>query len=345
MTRSTARVRQLDELLARRILVLDGAMGTMVQGVGLDEAAVRGARFAAHTHDLARDIDVLVLTRPDVIAAVHRAYLAAGSDIIETCTFNSNAVSQAVYGLEDLCYELNLEGARLAREAADEYTAHDPSVPRFVAGAIGPATRLIPMPSQAGSRTCAPPTVDDVRAAYTTQVRGLVDGGCDLLLFETIVYIGNLQAGLAATEAVFDDTGVRLPVMLSVTVTERGDRLLSGQTLDTFWASVRDARPFSVGVNCAFGARHVRSAMDMLARHADCYLTCAPSAGLPAAAGEYGETPADTAAAHRELAEAGLVHIAGGCCGTTPAHIRAVAEAVRALPVRRAGTDTRGSRA
>ncbi|MGE3959553.1 MAG: methionine synthase [Vicinamibacterales bacterium] len=334
---TTDRTRLLHDLLARRILVLDGAMGTMIQRHKLTEADFRGDRFAVHGHDLKGDNDVLILTRPDVIGGIHRQYLEAGSDIIETCTFNSNAIAQLDYGLEGLCYELNLEGARLARAAADEYTARTPDRPRFVAGSIGPTNRILSISPDVNNPAFRNMTFDQLRDAFKEQVRGLVDGGCDLLLFETIVDTLNMKAGIVAAEEVFDETGVRLPLMISVTVTDRSGRTLSGQTIDAFWVSVRHARPFSVGLNCALGAHDMRPYVEELARSAGCYISCYPNAGLPNAFGEYDEHPADTAGALREFADAGLVNIVGGCCGTTPDHIRSIAQAVQSLPPRPAG--------
>ena len=332
---TTTRLSQLHDQLARRILVLDGAMGTMIQRHTLTEADFRGPRFSAHSHDLKGDNDVLVLTRPDVIGGIHRQYLEAGSDIIETCTFNSNAIAQADYGLQGICYELNLEGAKLARAAADEYTAKDPSRPRFVAGSIGPTNRILSISPDVNNPAFRNMTFDELKDAFKEQLRGLIDGGCDLLLFETIVDTLNMKAGIVAAEEVFDEKGVRLPLMISVTVTDRSGRTLSGQTIDAFWVSIRHARPFSVGVNCALGARDMRPYVEELARNAGCYVSCYPNAGLPNAFGEYDELPADTAAALREFADANLVNIVGGCCGTTPDHIRAIANTVQALAPRR----------
>ncbi|MQA31407.1 MAG: methionine synthase, partial [Luteitalea sp.] len=336
---------QLDHLLTRRILVLDGAMGTMIQRHKLTEADFRGARFAGHGHDLRGDNDLLVLTRPDVIAAIHREYLEAGSDIIETNSFNSNAIAQADYGLESVVYELNLEAARLARAAADEFTAQAPDRPRFVAGSIGPTNRILSISPDVNNPALRNMTFDQLRDAFKEQVRALIEGGCDLLLLETIVDTLNAKAGLVAIEEVFEERGVRLPIMISVTVTDRSGRTLSGQTIDAFWVSVAHARPFTVGLNCALGARDMRPYVEELARLAGCYIHCYPNAGLPNAFGEYDELPADTAAALREFASGGLVNIVGGCCGTTPDHVRQIAAAVTALPPRRIGDPASGARA
>jgi 5-methyltetrahydrofolate--homocysteine methyltransferase len=325
---------RLDALLAKRILVLDGAMGTMVQRYKLSEADFRGERFRSHPKDLRGDNDVLVLTRPDVVAEIHDQYLAAGSDIIETNTFNSTAVSQGDYGLEAFAYELNVAGARLARVAADRWTARTPDQRRFVAGAIGPMNKTLSISPDVNDPAFRAATFDDVCAAFREQVRGLIDGGVDLLLLETIFDTLNAKAGIVAIEEVFEEKGVRLPVMISVTVTDRSGRTLSGQTVDAFWVSIAHANPFSVGINCALGARDMRPYIAELARIADCYTSCYPNAGLPNAFGEYDERPKDTGAYLQEFAESGFVNIVGGCCGTTPEHIAAIAAAVASLPPR-----------
>jgi 5-methyltetrahydrofolate--homocysteine methyltransferase len=333
MTDTTAD--RLDHLVARRILVLDGAMGTMIQRYKLTEADFRGRRFAGHPRDLRGDNDLLVLTRPDVIAAIHREYLEAGSDIIETNSFNSNAVAQADYGAEALVYELNLEAARLARAAADEYTARTPDRPRFVAGSMGPTNKILSISPDVNNPAFRNVTFDELRVAFKEQAKGLIDGGCDLLLLETIVDTLNVKAAIVALEELFDERGRRVPVMISATITDRSGRTLSGQTIDAFWTSVEHARPFSVGVNCALGARDMRPYVEELARLAGSYVHCYPNAGLPNAFGEYDEQPADTAGTLQEFASHGLVNIVGGCCGTTPAHIAAIAAQVGRLTPRR----------
>jgi 5-methyltetrahydrofolate--homocysteine methyltransferase len=325
---------RIARLLATRILVLDGAMGTMIQRHRLTEADFRGSRFAHHTKELKGNNDLLVLTRPDVIAAIHREYLDAGSDIIETNTFSSNAIAQADYALESIAYELNLEGARLARAAADECTARTPDRPRFVAGSMGPTNRILSISPDVNNPAFRNMTFDELREAYKAQVRGLIDGGVDLLLLETIVDTLNTKAGIVAIEEVFEEKGVRLPLMISVTVTDRSGRTLAGQTIDAFWVSIRHARPFSVGLNCALGAKDMRPYVAELARIADCYISCYPNAGLPNAFGEYDEQPNDTAGMLREFADNAFVNIVGGCCGTTPDHIRAIAQAVEGLAPR-----------
>ena len=321
----------LTDLLAKRILVLDGAMGTMIQRHKPTEADFRGSRFKDHARDLKGNNDLLVLTRPDIIGSIHRQYLEAGSDIIETNTFSGTAIAQADYALESVVYELNVEGAKLAKAAAAEWTARTPDRPRFVAGSMGPTNRILSISPDVDNPAFRNMTFDQLREAYKEQVRGLVAGGCDLLLLETIVDTLNAKAGIVAIEEVFEEQGVRLPLMISVTITDRSGRTLSGQTIDAFWTSIAHARPFSVGLNCALGARDMRPYVAELARVADCYVSCYPNAGLPNAFGEYDERPADTAGFLREFAESGFVNIVGGCCGTTPDHIREIASAVSEL--------------
>ena len=318
----------LDAALAERIVVLDGAMATMVQPLGLEEADFRGRRFAEHSHALKGNHDVLVLTQPAAIASIHDAYLAAGADIIETDTFTSTAVAQADYGLESVAYEMNVAAARLAREAAVRWTERTPERPRFVAGSIGPTNRTLSMSPDVNDPTFRAVTFDAVRDAYAEQARGLLDGGCDLLLIETVFDTLNAKAAIAAILDVFDERGAAVPLMISVTVTDRSGRTLSGQTIDAFWVSITHARPFSVGINCALGAREIRPYLAEIARLADTWVSCYPNAGLPNAFGEYDEHPVETARLLREFAESGLVNLVGGCCGTTPDHIAAVAAAV-----------------
>src|SRR5437762_5938123 len=325
---------RLHELLARRILLLDGAMGTMIQRHTLTEADFRGDRFRHHGRDLKGNNDLLILTRPDVIAEIHRAYLAAGADIIETNTFSSTAIAQADYGLESVAYELSAEGARLARAAVDEWNQKTPERPRFVAGAIGPTNRTLSISPDVGNPAFRAVTFDQVVAAYTNHVRGLIDGGADLLLLETIFDTLNAKAAIAAIVDVFEEKGVRLPLMISVTITDRSGRTLSGQMLDAFYTSIRHANPFSVGLNCALGAREMRPYLAELARIAETYVTCYPNAGLPNAFGEYDELPDETATLLRDFAESGFVNMVGGCCGTTPDHIRALDSAIRDLAPR-----------
>jgi 5-methyltetrahydrofolate--homocysteine methyltransferase len=324
----------LRDLLERRILILDGAMGTMIQRRQLTEADFRGERLKDHARDLKGNSDLLVLTRPDVIGEIHREYLAAGADIIDTNTFTSTAIAQSDYGLESLVYELNFEGARLATAAAMEWTAKTPEQPRFVAGAIGPTNRTLSISPDVNDPACRAMTFDQAREAYEDQVRGLIDGGADLLLLETIFDTLNAKAAIVAIENVFERTGRRLPLLISVTITDLSGRTLSGQTLDAFYTSIRHARPLGVGINCALGAREMRPYLAELARIAECYVTCYPNAGLPNAFGEYDELPDETATLLRDFATSGFVNVLGGCCGTTPDHIRAVRKAVEGVTPR-----------
>jgi 5-methyltetrahydrofolate--homocysteine methyltransferase len=329
----------LNRLLTRRILILDGAMGTMIQRERLDEQGFRGARFARHPHDVKGNNDLLALTRPAVIGAIHRQYLEAGADIIETNTFNSNAVSQADYGLESLVYELNVGAAKLARAAADEWTVRTPDRPRFVAGAIGPTSRTLSISPDVNNPAFRAITFDGLKAAFAEQVRGLIDGGVDLLLVETIFDTLNAKAAIVAIQEVQQAKGVELPLMISVTITDRSGRTLSGQTLDAFYLSIEHARPWSVGINCALGARDMRPYLADLARQADCWVSAYPNAGLPNAFGQYDEQPPETASLLRDFATSGFANILGGCCGTTPEHIRAIAAAVADAPPRRRPID------
>ncbi len=324
----------LDQLLRQRILVLDGAMGTMIQRHGLQEADFRGRQFAEHPTDLQGNNDLLALTRPDVLRQVHDQYLAAGSDIIETNTFNANRFSQADYGLEAEVVAINREAARIAREAADAFTARDPEQPRFVAGAMGPLSKTLSMSSDVDDPGARAVTFDEVVAAYTEQARALLQGGVDVLLAETVFDTLNLKAAIVAIEDVFAELGRRVPLMLSVTIIDKSGRTLSGQTLEAFWASVRHARPFSIGLNCSLGATEIRPHVQTLAGLADVYVTVYPNAGLPNAMGGYDEDPATTGGHLREFAEAGLVNVVGGCCGTTPDHIAEIVRQVRGVPPR-----------
>jgi 5-methyltetrahydrofolate--homocysteine methyltransferase len=325
---------RLHALLSTRILLLDGAMGTMIQRHPLTDADFRGDRFRAHPRDLKGNNDLLVLTRPDIISGIHGEYLEAGADIIETNTFSSTAIAQADYGLEAIAYELNLEAARLARAAADAWSARTPERPRFVAGALGPTNRTLSISPDVNDPALRSVTFDAVRDAYRDQVRGLLDGGADLLLVETIFDTLNAKAAIAAILETFEERGTEVPLMISVTVTDRSGRTLSGQTLDAFYVSIRHARPFSVGLNCALGAVEMRPFLAELARVAECYVTCYPNAGLPNAFGQYEELPQDTSRLLRDFAESGFVNILGGCCGTTPEHIRAIGTAIEGLPPR-----------
>jgi 5-methyltetrahydrofolate--homocysteine methyltransferase len=324
----------LQEALRDRVLMLDGAMGTMIQRHQLTEADFRGERFSDQPKDQRGNSDLLNLTRPDVIGSIHREYLAAGADIVETNTFTSTAIAQADYGLEAFVYEMNLEGARLAKAAALEWTAKTPDRPRFAAGSLGPMNRTLSISPDVNDPSFRGMTFDQARAAYEEQVRGLLDGGVDLLLLETIFDTLNAKAAIVAIETVFEERGIRLPLMISVTITDRSGRTLSGQTLDAFYTSIRHARPFTVGLNCALGARDMRPYLAELAQMAECYVSVYPNAGLPNAFGGYDELPGETGRLLRDFVESGFTNIVGGCCGTTPDHIAAVRTAIAGLPPR-----------
>jgi 5-methyltetrahydrofolate--homocysteine methyltransferase len=324
----------LRALLQERIVMLDGGMGTMIQRQGLEEADYRGERFRDHPADLRGNNDLLILTRPDVVRDIHEAYLLAGSDVIETNTFSSTAIAQADYGLEAAVYDLNVAGARLAREACARVEARQPGRPRFVAGALGPTNRTLSMSPVVNDPGFRAVTFDQVRLAYAEQVRGLLDGGADLLLVETIFDTLNAKAALVAIDEVLESRGVRVPLLVSVTITDRSGRTLSGQTIDAFWASIAHARPLAVGINCALGAADMRPYVAELAGLAPTYLSCYPNAGLPNAFGGYDETPDQMARMLREFAESGFLNLVGGCCGTDPDHIRAIAAAVADCPPR-----------
>jgi 5-methyltetrahydrofolate--homocysteine methyltransferase len=334
ITDRPARLKALHDALASRILVLDGAMGTMIQRHRLSEAEYRGERFRDFAHDLRGNNDLLTLTRPDVIRAIHAEYLEAGADILETNTFNSTAISQADYHLESIVAELNFEAARLAREAADGMSARTPLKPRFVAGVLGPMNRTLSLSPDVNDPGFRAVEFDAVKDAYKVAARALVEGGVDLLLVETIFDTLNAKAALFAIDEYFEESGVRLPIMISGTITDASGRTLSGQTPEAFWNSVRHAKPLSVGFNCALGARQLRPHVEELARIADVFVSAHPNAGLPNAMAEYDEQPPETAGFIREWAEAGWLNITGGCCGTTPAHIKAIAEAVAPFPPR-----------
>jgi 5-methyltetrahydrofolate--homocysteine methyltransferase len=326
---------KLDQLLQERILVLDGAMGTMIQRHKLTEADFRGERWATHTHDLRGNNDILVITKPEVIGQIHRQYLEAGADIIETNTFSSNVVSQRDYGLESAVYDLNLAGARVAREAADEYTRKDPSKPRFVAGSIGPTNCTLSISPDVNNPSHRALTFDQLKGGYLDQIRGLIDGGVDFLLAETIIDTLSVKACIVAIEEVQAEKGVTLPLMISVTVTDRSGRTLSGQTIDAFYLSIEHAKPWCVGINCALGATDMRPYLEELSRQAECWVHAYPNAGLPNAFGEYDEQPEETGRLLKDFAASGFANILGGCCGTTPEHINAIARAVSGIPPRK----------
>ncbi len=326
--KTTDRAAALAALAEKRILILDGAMGTMIQSHDLGEKEIRGELFANHDGDLRGNNDLLNLTRPDIIRSIHDAYLAAGSDVISTNTFNATAISQADYRLSAHAWEINLAGARIAREAADAAEAENPDRPRFVAGAIGPTNQTASISPDVNDPGFRGIDFDGLAAAYGEAAEALMEGGADIIMVETIFDTLNAKAALYAIEEVFDKRGWRLPIMISGTITDQSGRTLSGQTVEAFWISVRHARPFSVGLNCALGAAQMRQYVADLARVADTRISAHPNAGLPNEFGGYNESPETTARHLGEWAEAGLVNVVGGCCGTTPAHIRAIAEAV-----------------
>lgn len=321
-------------LLGQRIMILDGAMGTMIQRYKLTETDFRGSRFANHGKDIKGNNELLSLTRPDVILEIHEQYLQAGADVIETNTFGATSIAQADYDMPELAYEQNLESARIARQACDKFST--PDKPRFVAGALGPQPKtasISPDVNDPGARNV---TFDELRIAYAEQLNGLLDGGIDLVLIETIFDTLNAKAAIYAVEEVFEARGERLPVMISGTVTDASGRILSGQTVEAFWNSVRHARPITIGLNCALGAALMRPYIAELSKICDTYVSVYPNAGLPNPMSDTGfdETPADTSALLEEFAKSGLVNVAGGCCGTTPDHVKAIADKVSVLPVR-----------
>jgi len=338
------RTAELTRLLRTRILVMDGAMGTLIQQHRLSEADFRGAPSCGlhdHARDLRGDNDLLVLTQPEVIRAMHNAYLEAGADVIETNTFSATSIAQADYGLETRAREINFAAARIARECCDAWTALTPDQPRFVAGALGPTNRtasISPDVNDPGARNV---TFDALAASYGDAVAGLAEGGADLILVETVFDTLNAKAALFAVESYFDRIGRRLPIVVSGTITDASGRTLSGQTPEAFWNAVRHVRPLAVGLNCALGAALMRPYIEEIARVADTFVSCYPNAGLPNPMSDtgYDETPAQTSRLIRDFAQSGFVNIVGGCCGTTPAHIRAIAEAVRSLPPRQVPTE------
>jgi 5-methyltetrahydrofolate--homocysteine methyltransferase len=335
-TRET-RLAALKAQIEARILLLDGAMGTMIQRHQLDEAAYRGARFDNYHADVQGNNDLLSLTQPDIIRDIHTAYLQAGSDIVETNTFSSTTIAQADYDMQDLAYELNVEGAKLARQACDAMEAADPSRPRYVAGALGPTNRTASLSPEVNDPGYRNVNYDELRDAYADATRGLIEGGADIILVETIFDTLNAKAAVHAVQDVFEATGITLPLMISGTITDRSGRTLSGQTTEAFWNSLRHVKPFAVGLNCALGADEMRPYAAEIARIADTHVCIYPNAGLPNEFGEYDQLADEMATIVGEFAEAGLVNILGGCCGTTPEHIAAIAKAAgqnkpRAIP-------------
>jgi 5-methyltetrahydrofolate--homocysteine methyltransferase len=332
---ASARIAGLRAAADQRILIIDGAMGTMIQGLGLLEADFRGARFSAHALSLKGNNDVLVLTNPARIAAIHADYLAAGADIISTNTFNAQRVSLADYAMESHAYALNLAAARLAREVADAWSEKTPARPRFVAGAMGPTNRTASISPDVNNPGFRNITFDELAAAYAEQARGLIEGGVDVLLIETVFDTLNAKAaGLAALD-VCDELGVEVPLLISGTITDRSGRTLSGQTAEAFYLSIRHLRPLAVGLNCALGAELMRPYIAEMAAIADTLIIAYPNAGLPNAMGAYDEGPSEMAVRLAPWARDGLLNIVGGCCGSTPEHIREIAARVSCFPPRR----------
>src|SRR6187401_2236976 len=314
------------DYLKEKILIIDGAMGTMIQRYKLEEKDYRGKRFKDWHKDVKGNNDLLSITQPQIIIAIHKEYLEAGADIVETNTFSSTVIAQADYDMQSLAYELNVASAKCARTAADEYTAMDPAKPRFVAGAIGPLNKTLSLSPDVNNPGFRAVTFDEVAEAYTEQIKGLVDGGVDILLIETIFDTLNAKAAIYAAKNYFRKNNIpELPLMISGAITDASGRTLSGQTLEAFYNSVKHARPLSIGLNCALGAKEMRPHIVELSQIASCYVSAYPNAGLPNAMGEYDETPEQTAAIIGEFAENGWVNIVGGCCGTTPEHIAAIA--------------------
>ncbi len=324
-----ASARALEAAAAERILIIDGAMGTMIQRYKLDEAGYRGERFKDWKQDVKGNNDLLVLTQPDIIEAIHEEYLAAGADLLETNTFNAQRISMADYGMEEFSYEMNVAAAKIARLAADKWTKKTPEKPRFVAGAVGPTNRTASISPDVNDPAFRNVDFDQLREAYKEQVRGLIEGGADIILIETIFDTLNAKAAGVATLEVFEEKGVELPIMISGTITDRSGRTLSGQTPEAFWYSMRHLRPFSIGLNCALGAELMRPYLAELAAHADTRVSAYPNAGLPNEMGEYEETPDDMACQIEPWAKDGILNIVGGCCGSTPDHIGHIAEHVK----------------
>lgn len=321
---------QLEKTLSERIMIIDGAMGTMIQRYKLEEQDYRGDRFKDWHIDLKGNNELLSLVRPDIIKAIHTEYLEAGADIVETNTFNAQAVSMGDYDMQELSYEMNVAAARVAKEAVNEFMTKNPGTQKYVAGAIGPLNKTLSLSPDVNNPGYRALTFDEASDAYLTQIKGLMDGGADILIVETIFDTLNAKAALYTINRYFQETGKeRVPVMISGTITDASGRTLSGQTLEAFCISVMHAAPLSIGLNCALGASEMRPHVEELAEIASCHVSAYPNAGLPNAMGEYDEAPEQTAAIIGEWARQGWVNIVGGCCGTTPAHIRAIANEMK----------------
>jgi 5-methyltetrahydrofolate--homocysteine methyltransferase len=326
----------IEQALANRILILDGGMGTMIQRYKLEEEDYRGTHFADHTHPLKGNNDLLSITRPDIISDIHAEYLKAGSDIIETNTFSGTTIAQADYALESAVYEINYQSALVAKKICAEFTAKDPSKPRFVAGSYGPTNRTLSLSPNVNDPGYRAVTFDEVVTAYKQQTIALMDGGVDVLLVETIFDTLNAKAALFAIQEVFEERNETLPIMVSGTITDASGRTLSGQTTEAFLISVSHVPLLSIGLNCALGASAMKPYLEILAKNANCYISCYPNAGLPNEFGQYDESPNDMGMQIEEFLKDGLVNILGGCCGTTPDHIKAMADiAARYSPRKR----------
>jgi 5-methyltetrahydrofolate--homocysteine methyltransferase len=328
----------LHQILAKRILVIDGAMGTMIQQYKLSEEDYRGERFKDYPQSVKGNNDLLVLTKPQIIADIHRSFLEAGADIIETNTFNANHYSMADYAMENLVTEINLEAAKIARKVADEQTNLTPDKPRLVAGAIGPTNKTASLSPDVNNPGFRSVSFNDLVKAYTEQINALIDGGVDLLLVETVFDTLNSKAALFAINTIFEERQIDLPIMVSGTITDASGRTLSGQTPEAFYISINHAGLLSVGLNCALGAAQMRPFIEEISDVAECYVSCYPNAGLPNEFGEYDESPENMAKVIEDFAKSGFLNIVGGCCGTTPLHIKAIAEVVskyapRELPI------------
>ncbi len=317
------------DIIQDRILILDGAMGTMIQRHPLTEDDFRNEALKDHPYPLKGNNDLLCITRPDIIKEIHRQYFEAGADIVETNTFGGTFVAQADYHLEDWVYKINYEGAKIAREVADEFTAKEPNKPRFVAGSMGPTTKLASMSPEVGNPGFRAITFDQLKDAFKEQINGLKDGGADLLLIETITDTLNAKAALFAAQEVFDEKGKELPIMISGTITDASGRILSGQTTEAFLISVSHMPLFSIGLNCALGASALRPYLQVLDDKADCFVSAHPNAGLPNEFGQYDQTPEEMADQIEEYLKLGLINIIGGCCGSTPDHIRKIAQVAK----------------
>lgn len=328
---------KIEDILKERILIIDGAMGTMIQRHTLEEADFRGEKFRNHTHPLKGNNDVLSLTRPDIIKDIHREYLEAGADILETNTFSATTIAQADYHLEEFVYELNFESARIAKEVADEFTRREPHKPRFVAGAMGPTNKTASLSPEVNNPGFRAITFDQLAVAFKQQAKALMEGGVDLLLLETVIDTLNVKAALFAIQELFEESGRQIPVMVSGTITDASGRTLSGQTTEAFLISVSHVPLLSIGLNCALGASALRPYLQVMNEKASCYVSAYPNAGLPNEFGQYDQTPEEMAHQVEDYLKEGLVNFLGGCCGTTPEHIKKIAEVARKYKPRRVG--------